>query len=268
MIAITRTAVSPACLLNEGPPLIQDYCTRYTANPTLFIGPTPGGAVQNPKKFRLTGLYKRDKVRNQLRADQHSKCAYCEKKLAEEATHVDHFRPFTSVTSERIRLYPGYYWLGYAWENLLLTCGKCNGRKNDQFPLSNPTQRVRNHTGDLTLESPQLVDPTGENPRNHIRFKKDMPVVVKGSPKGRVTIDTLELDRRPTLINMRRERLEHLKLLLQMFRECRRYPRNAELRKLADEMLHELCEAVKPTAVFSSMAIDLLDEFLKDFQCV
>jgi len=267
MIAITRTAVSPACLSNEGPLLIQGYSARYTANPSLFIGPTTG-VVRNPEKFQLTRLYKRDKVRNQLRTDQLAKCAYCEKKLAEEATHVDHYRPFKSVTSEGIRLYPGYYWLGYTWENLLLTCGKCNSLKNDKFPLSNPTQRVRDHTGDLTLESPQLVNPTEEDPRDHIRFKNDMSVVVKGSPKGRVTIDTLELDRRPILINMRRERLELLKSLLRVFRACRRNPRNTELCQLADQILHELCEAVKPTAVFSSMAKDLLDGFLKDFQCV
>ena len=208
-------------------------------------------------------LYRRDSVRKKLRAEQLGKCAYCERLIGENPSHVDHFRPFTSVRDGQGRLYPGYYWLGYIWSNLFLSCSGCNGRKSDLFPLSDPTARVRNHHGDLADEDPLFIDPASEDPRDHIRFHLHSPVIVNNSPKGKATIEVLGFEKRLVLESERLERLNQLNVLKKVVELHHGESENADF---AEECLETLRKAVKPTASFSSMAKDFLDEFLARFE--
>ena len=151
-------------------------------------------------------IYAHDSVKNALLEAQHSKCCYCESKF--RATYpgaVEHFRPKGAVQQERNqgREYPGYYWLAYSWENLLVSCHSCNSKKGTLFPLSDPEARARSHHGDMGAECPLLVDPASEEPRQHIRFRG--PASEPLTERGRETIRVLELNRSDLEEERRRE---------------------------------------------------------------
>ncbi len=74
------------------------------------------------------------KSRAKLEEQFNGKCAYCETKyLASSDTWIEHYRPKSD-----------YYWLAYAWSNLLPACTKCNRSKKNKFPLINKAAKVEN----------------------------------------------------------------------------------------------------------------------------
>lgn len=77
----------------------------------------------------------RDSVYDDLVVLYHGKCAYCETDTRAGAPmQVEHYRPKAKVTEDN--LHEGYYWIGYEWSNLLLSCSKCNNKKRNHFPVS------------------------------------------------------------------------------------------------------------------------------------
>lgn len=104
------------------------------------------------------------RVKEHLHQMQHSKCCYCEQVQVPLHNDVEHYRPWSK-----------YWWLAWTWENLLFACRACNqkGGKEDAFPL---------FPGSLSLafgepapghELPELLDPSVDDPRDHIRFARD-----------------------------------------------------------------------------------------------
>ena len=247
MIQINKPIESPECLTIEGAELTRLDREKFNLNPAVFLS----GA----ESFTIKNTYKKTPVKTALRTAQHDKCAYCEKDLREEAAHVDHFRPKGAVSENNTKVYPGYYWLAYRWENLYLSCLACNSSyKKDFFPLVEPINRLRSHDGQLSDEEPMFINPGEENPRDHIGFRLDAPVHF--SEKGKVTIEILKLDTRVKLIKARLEKLQILKL----FRDV------VELSMVnaqeLDEFKQYLAEAVLPSSEFSSMAQDYLNDFV------
>jgi uncharacterized protein (TIGR02646 family) len=101
------------------------------------------------------------------------KCAYCEAHMQHVSNpHIEHYRPKSRQEFEA---------LVFIWENWLISCGKCNQRKWAHFPMCG--------------NEPCLLDPTGEDPDNHIFFNGAQ--VSHITERGRVTIDMLGLDRSP-----------------------------------------------------------------------
>ncbi|WP_299525416.1 hypothetical protein [Winogradskyella sp.] len=177
-------------------------------------------------------VYKNDKLKEHLKEIFNDKCAYCESKF----THVtppdiEHFRPkaainpFTNQVDEDL-IYPGYYWLGADWDNLLWSCPLCNrktkqmipdeveptavGKKN-RFPVI--TNRIRNHHELVSAEEADrlLIDPCRENPADHLEFLLDGRVVAKlndqnePSLKGEASIPAYALNREQLRIWRRQE---------------------------------------------------------------
>ena len=97
-----------------------------------------------------------DQVRKALWMDQHKKCCYCEQSLEfKRESDVEHFRPKAGVTE--VPDHSGYWWLAYAWFNLLYACKNCNqGWKKNFFPLIDETQRVAKEGNPLSNENPYL----------------------------------------------------------------------------------------------------------------
>ena len=136
-------------------------------------------------------IYGHEMVRRALLALYYNKCAYCEIKVFEDM-EVEHFRPKASSG----RIHGGYYWLAYAWSNLLPVCHRCNNKKSSQFPLEDAGERVTappcDATGELIeaackpdhprmlAEQPLLLHPEWDNPAEHFTFHAD----------GRMTGDT------------------------------------------------------------------------------
>ena len=149
-------------------------------------------------------VYKHEDVKKQLALLFHGKCAYCETFYPASApVDIEHYRPKGAVSEDP--LHPGYWWLGMSWDNLLPSCIDCNRRrkqrivsnstslaelhangglgaatmtladagKKDSFPLMARSTHVRSETSALGNEKPLLLDPTRDDPRQHLRFHID-----------------------------------------------------------------------------------------------
>ena len=211
---------------------------------------------QDKFSFKLS-IFSSTAVRESLIQVQHKKCCYTEA-ILEDISHIEHFRPKTAIRDEQDspRQYPGYFWLAYTWDNLVMCNPKVNGFKSDTFPLYNPPARARLIDDPLEKESPVLIDPTHEDPRKHIRFDGDAPFGI--SDRGKQTIDLLKL-RHPGLRDKRMKILDRLDALLNLKKLVLRNTANAAEEGISLEHIEsKLSAAIEPTAEFSSMAIDLL----------
>jgi uncharacterized protein (TIGR02646 family) len=223
----------------------------------LAAGSGVGMSSARPFKFDNT-IYGHAQVKMALKDAQHDKCCYCEAHISHIAAgHVEHYRPKTCSQQAKGQpmLYPGYYWLAYAWSNLYFVCERCNssGKKN-LFPLLNPARRNPRRT-DQRKEKPLILDPGGpDDPRDHIVFKE--AAVVGTSAVGRSTIEILGLDRIP----LTTARLRHLKtcITIRAFADAPNAgmdPGTREEQRRAREFL--ACRSA-PDAEYSAMVADLL----------
>jgi len=204
LIRIQKPNAAPQ-RLNAGAALVVGY------ENAIAVDPAAGASSSKAFKFDKN-VYGHTEVKNALKSAQHDKCCYCEARISHvSAGHVEHYRPKTCSQQGKGQplVYPGYYWLAYAWPNLYFVCERCNssGKKN-LFPLRDPSRRNRRRT-DTHLEEPLILDPGGqEDPRNHVRFED--AAIVGTSEVGRATVTALGLDRIP----LTTARLRHLKLCI------------------------------------------------------
>jgi len=204
-------------------------------------------------------IYGNRSVKHVLMQLQHHKCCYCESKFRSfHDADIEHYRPKTAVKQSvgADKLYPGYYWLAYRWDNLLISCTDCNRRyKGMLFPLVDATVRARSHQDDIKMEQPLFVNPGSDNPRDHIHFHGPEPV-----PKteiGRVTIDSLGL-RSPTLQEERLARLQELMFLHECIEQLRMNTDSGS-QAVVRRSKQLLAEAKLPESKFSAMAQDFLE---------
>lgn len=164
-------------------------------------------------------IYADDEVRMALERLFHDKCAYCESKMTASADwDVEHFRPHGRVAERED--HPGYYWLGYTWENLYASCQHCNQRrrdrrrwedsadlptsgKADQFPLMDEGSRAMGPHDDVHAERRLLIDPCLDDPEDYLGyiptgeiFSLRDPHGSRNNDMGTKTIDVLHLMRR------------------------------------------------------------------------
>ena len=245
MIRIHRTNPTPAILRKLGPPQTESDCAAYDEAPDEHIS--------GRRRFTDKRYYSKKAVKDVLRKMHHDKCCYCETKLTTSAyLHVEHFRPKAAVRQSRAQEneFPGYYWLAYCWENLLLACFECNTTyKGTMFPLNNPAQRARSHNDDLTRERERFLNPAAEEPRDHIRFVDDLPIAQ--TERGRHTIEGFGL-RRSALTE---ERLEWYQIVKRHIDIVKAMP-SPDIEALQDEARRFIEAAMNPNAKFSSMVID------------
>ncbi|MFL1377502.1 MULTISPECIES: HNH endonuclease [unclassified Nocardiopsis] len=98
-----------------------------------------------------------------------NRCMYCGDNLG---TDVDHFEPITRAPERT-----------FDWLNHLLACSCCNSHaKGFAFPLDQHG-------------APLLIDPTAEDPYDHLELRLSVGRYVHLTHKGRVTIDLLRLNR-------------------------------------------------------------------------
>jgi len=110
---------------------------------------------------------------------ERQRCVYC---LDSHGTDIEHFWPKTP--------YPERMFL---WLNMLLCCSECGRFKGDRFPLANGM--------------PLLVDPTAEDPWQHLDFDPTTGNVVPRfdvsqndyAIKGMETVKLLQLDQREAM---------------------------------------------------------------------
>ncbi|WP_170327986.1 hypothetical protein [Ruegeria arenilitoris] len=147
--------------------------------------------------------YKRSEVKTELEKIFHGKCAYCESPFsATQPVDVEHYRPKGPV--EGVVGHPGYWWLAADWLNLLPACIDCNRRraqitpnppnwrlvtltehfkfdrnkslltgKQSAFPLAPGAAHVAVQEGAVDDEPRLLLDPTRDDPDDHLVFHVD-----------------------------------------------------------------------------------------------
>ncbi len=250
MIFIHRTD-EPNILQRKGNAKLLTLCTAYDDGVTEF-------------NFERC-IYADSSVKEALISMQHGKCCFCESKT----THigygdVEHYRPkagYKQDESEPLQK-PGYYWLAYEWDNLLLSCTLCNQQyKKNLFPLLTPEKRARNHHDDIAAEQPLLINPTHIKPQNYIGFREEVPYAIDDNIYGKTTIKALGLDRE-NLNDKRRTILAEINLLFDLIKLADNQSENSELQTLARQANQKLKQSVLATAEYSAMATAYIDENL------
>lgn len=151
----------------------------------------------------------------------HRKCGYCETSVQADSDGgtIDHFRPKAAIsklgddpatwgaeidghnsrdpkkTRKIIKLFRGYHWLAYDWNNYVFSCGTCNEKwKGTLFPIhGGHTQQPTEPS--LAAEVPLLLNPYGDiDPAEHLEFN-DIGQIDRhnGSEIGLETIKTFGL---------------------------------------------------------------------------
>ena len=218
------------------------------------------GYDSGSRKFEFKShIYNAKSVKDALLKAQHKKCCYCESKFFPTSYGaVEHFRPKGAVKQKQGQSpqYPGYYWLAYDWDNLLVSCERCNtSHKGNLFPLAVQKRRAWNHHGDIAEERPLFVNPAQEDPRRHIRFRGEVAIPVTN--RGRETIQGMGL-RRDDLEEARREKLELLRTL-HLLVKLKKDSAEPNDQNAVEKARKFLAEAVLPNAEYSAMAHDFLN---------
>jgi uncharacterized protein (TIGR02646 family) len=245
MIFIRRTD-EPAILQSHGLPEREALCIAWQ---------------QGAKKLDFkASVYAHESVKAALKVMQHDKCCFCEAKLSHISYgDVEHYRPkggYKQTPADALQQ-PGYYWLAYTWENLLLSCTLCNQQyKKNVFPVHKPEYRsVLSHDYDLSQEEPLLINPTLVNPQDYIGFREEVPYAINGNVHGTTTIAVLGLDRE-ALNENRRSQLAALKGLLDVVALVASQPElavNDEMQELVQKTRQLLSQMVLPSSEYSAM---------------
>lgn len=169
--------------------------------------------VAQGSKASLTEYYKgqKDIYRNRDGLFK-GKCAFCEQSIiSNQHGDIEHYRPKAAVQDENWQPvirdingtrteHPGYYWLAYDWQNLLLACISCNdvaiGRewgKGNRFPV---VGMHRWSHDDLSDEQPLLLNPIVDDPSEHMALDGPSGILSYLTERGRVTIEILGLNKR------------------------------------------------------------------------
>lgn len=251
MIAIRKGAAPPG-LIRAGGKHRDELCVAYDADPKLY---------RSGKRMAIRkSIYASKAVKARLETCHRGKCCYCETLIPKPYadSHVEHWRPKLSsrqAIGEK-SIWPGYYWLAYSWDNLLLSCAFCNrGRKRDLFPLKDPAARARHHGMRLEDEMPSILKPDGdENPRNHITFHEEKPVGL--TPLGRKTIE---------LLGLKSEAHEPRRTHLNVIRRSRQWSidlmgsDDPKARQIGEEFRKLVEDAVRPEMPYSVMITAFLE---------
>jgi uncharacterized protein (TIGR02646 family) len=254
VIRVERPACDLACLKKARTRTEAD-CASYERNAIDY--------TSGVKRFAHSSYYyAHADVKKLLVLMCRSKCCYCEQRHEARNLDVEHFRPksgFRPTLKSRHDTRPGYYWLAYVWENLVLCCRSCNIAKGTRFPLVQEAGRARSHRHDLATERPLFVHPCEDDPRKHITFDGDIPV--GKTRRGKVTIQGIELDR-PQL---REERLSIIGMLDALRSALDLAERSGSdehaIALVVDNIHKQLARMRGPESSFSAMVDDYLSHY-------
>jgi uncharacterized protein (TIGR02646 family) len=128
-------------------------------------------------------------MKRRLSVAQRHKCAYCEDYLRDRVVEVDHVRPKAATQ---------YWWLAYAVPNLVATCRSCNNAKSSKWQLQPRARKLRPREQPWhRAERAMLVDPTADDPKEHITyvFHAGLWRIASLTSRGLWTISAIQLDR-------------------------------------------------------------------------
>jgi uncharacterized protein (TIGR02646 family) len=153
-------------------------------------------------------------------------CMYCG---TDFGTDIDHYEP---KARNPLRTFD--------WLNHLLACSTCNSnQKRDRFP-----------TGDD--DQPLLIDPTADDPFEHITLSLSTDVYYPFSDKGAATIEVCGLNRRQ-LVDGRRRSRKTVAVCLRQWRAAYEVARDRDMAEVAEmirqQPFADVCQAMLRQAV-------------------
>lgn len=250
MITVSKPKSGPAILAGKGVVENKKNCDLYDV--------TTLASNRSKLKFSISStIYNDPPVKKTLRKAQYDKCCFCEKFQHDEYAEVEHYRPKLGYKSKRIDKIkkPGYYWLGYNWENLFFVCKVCNVKKGNIFPLDDETKRAKNHKNIVANEKPLILNPTGtgcNDPRKHIQFVNQYVIGI--TDEGKATVEACKLDRDGLDI----ARLAHIDELAERILIILENIDNLDAAS-AQRAIAYLKKSITKEAQFSAMSIDFIN---------
>jgi uncharacterized protein (TIGR02646 family) len=191
---------------------------------------------QSKKKFdTIQRKYNHSEVKDALVKMFYGKCAYCESKITVVTYgQIEHFYPKSAYPDKT-----------FVWDNLLLSCDKCNNtqHKGIKFPLDSAGQ-------------PVLTDPTDAetDPFIHFRFSWDEQIswasVYGLDERGREVVEIFDLNGsrgRMELIERRSDFIKRLLCILKIYGQTK-----------DSEAFSLLQEACQPSQEYSAFTLALI----------
>jgi len=197
----------------DGPPILRSRAAaREHRAAAAYYRPKRRRRDARPPELTIA---RHSEVREALVELFQAKCAYCETPMTEAAPYdVEHHRPKAramgldgQVSEEH------YYWLADEWTNLLLICADCSRSKGTRFPVQGTRAEPMSFGTALLAEQALLLDPTVDDPEEHLVFAEDGSVLSE-TDRGKSTIEVLSLNR-SSLIQARRSAFLDLSAQLQ-----------------------------------------------------
>ncbi|HSK74130.1 MAG TPA: HNH endonuclease, partial [Pyrinomonadaceae bacterium] len=136
----------------------------------------------------IKNRYKHPQIKARLLEETSEKCAYCEIKISDFNTEIEHILPKDSFPEKVVE-----------WENLTIACSDCNRKKLDNIDLDNPP-----------------INPFVDKPSIHLVALGPMIMHKSGDMRGEVTERLFKLNE-GRLFERRKERLENLSNLLDKY---------------------------------------------------
>ncbi len=242
----------PEELLTKGAQLKKALCDDFDNSPQDYL--------DGDKAFEIKG-YGLIAVKSALKSRQYNKCCFSEAKFTGEYPDIEHFRPKgrVDIHGKKEKVFPGYYWLAFEWSNLFYCKAVINTTyKANFFPLYNEDERNRSHH-DTFIEKSIFIDPSVEDPRKFIRFERDEPKGFDKEGRGLFNIKVLGL-RDTSFVDDRSDKFIAILLSKSTVEIGLAVGISMDSEILAPH-IEALKEAMQPKAEFSSMAIDLLQDW-------
>lgn len=161
----------------------RDAATAFYNDPANLVKPKKG----EKKKTFTFKIYKNTEIAEELKNMFGGKCAYCEAIInVASFEDIEHYRPKSEVHEGKEKR-TGYFWLAGEWDNLLLSCQRCNRPgseegsgdkpkkktgKGNLFPLRKDAKRAV-YNGDLNVEETGrlLLHPCIDDPEKHLAYE-------------------------------------------------------------------------------------------------
>jgi len=168
-------------------------------------------ATNAPDLEQLKVRYRHPEIKQQVLQETHEKCAYCESKIRHTYPgDIEHIKPKSKHEDDI-----------FEWENLTLSCGECNRRKNDLYD-----------------EEIGIINPYDTDPSEHLYAAGALIFPKPGSSVGKLAYELFELDR-AGLVERRTDQLTKVRLMLDDYAS----EKNITLKKLYKKRIDALREA-------------------------
>lgn len=178
----------------------------------------------------LSNAYNTKEVKDSLRLESHSKCMYCESKVGHITyEHIEHIKPKAKTKFPQ---------LAYEYDNLGLSCPKCNMNKSDTYDTSNT-----------------FINPYIDVPTTHFIALGAFIWAKSGDNRAKLTEIEIELNR-TELLETRGERLKTIRGLVDSYNNT---PNGVLKNALKKEIDIEIAEN-KP---YSFSAKKLVDDLIE-----